>query len=289
MKDISTEYQADDRANRLHAYEFEQSSTAWFLNLRGSEETTRHIVGALPRARVVRPAAGDRQWPQRVRLDFEPPANLTELLKLLTDVYVIEIKHRASLDAALALDFYREPANGTGPQPTETGDWVRRVKRYDEYRDLPQPEVNEAGEKLCAALVEAIFQHEWFLNSSKVLLVPGHEPGPSAGVLLGANVAEQLGLPRVGVEPVVAKRKPAKQMTTAERADLLGGYRIKEDLAGETVLIVDDLYQTGSTMAGVARAARAAGAATVLGIAATRTLSTTTTTDRKLRESRRRS
>ncbi|HEY2062845.1 phosphoribosyltransferase [Amycolatopsis sp. NBC_01480] len=288
MKDSSTDYQADDRANRLHAYELEQSSTAWFLNLRGSEETTRHIVGALPRARAVRPAAGDRQWPQRVRLDFEPPSNLAELLDLLTDVYVIEIQHRASLDAALALDFYRESADGTGSQLTETGEWVRRVKRYDEHRDLPQQEVDEAGQKLCTALVDAILQHEWFLSAGKVLLVPGHEPGPSASVLLGAGVAEQLGRPRVGVEPVAAKRKPAKQMTTAERAGLLGGYRVKEDLAGETVLIVDDLYQTGSTMAGVARAARAAGATTVLGIAATRTLSTTTTTDRKLRETRRR-
>ncbi|HEY3709484.1 MAG TPA: phosphoribosyltransferase [Amycolatopsis sp.] len=289
MKDSSTDYQADSRANRLEDYEFEQSSTTWFLNLRGSEEATRHIVGALPRAKVARPAAGDRRWPQRIRLDFEPPSNLTELLELLKTVYVIEIKYQDSLNAALALDFYRESADGTGPQPTETGEWVRRVKRYDEHHDLPQPEVDAAGKRLCEALVDAIAQHDWFLGADRVLLVPGHEPGPSAGFLLGANVAGQLGRPPVEVEPVVVSRKSAKQMTTKERAGLLGGYRIRADLTGETVLIVDDLYQTGSTMTGVARAARRAGATTVLGIAATRTLSTTTTTDRKLRESRRRS
>ncbi|WP_143086208.1 phosphoribosyltransferase [Amycolatopsis saalfeldensis] len=288
MKDFSTDYQADSRANRLEDYELEKSSTTWFLNLRGSEEATRHIVGALPRAKVARPAAGERQWPQRIRLDFEPPPSLTELLELLKTVYVIEIKYPDSLNAALALDFYQDSADGAGPQPTETGEWIRRVKRYGEYHDLPQPEVDAAGKQLCEALFDTIAQHDWFAGADRVLLVPGHVPGPSAGFMLGVNVAEQIGRPRVEVEPVTAGRKSAKQMTTKERAGLLAGYRIREDLTGETVLIVDDLYQTGSTMTGIARAARRAGATTVLGLAATRTLSTSTTVDRKLRESRRR-
>ncbi|MFF0146275.1 phosphoribosyltransferase [Amycolatopsis sulphurea] len=69
-------------------------------------------------------------------------------------------------------------------------------------------------------------------------------------------------------------------MTTAERSALPQGYRVRQDLGGQTVLIVDDIYQTGYTMAGVAHVARQAGASTVLGIAATHAFTWTTATDR---------
>lgn len=47
-------------------------------------------------------------------------------------------------------------------------------------------------------------------------------------------------------------------------------YVVTENLHGRTVLILDDLYESGATMAGVANAARRAGASTVLGLASTR-------------------
>ncbi|GHF05982.1 hypothetical protein GCM10017786_44420 [Amycolatopsis deserti] len=65
----------------------------------------------------------------------------------------------------------------------------------------------------------------------------------------------------------------AKKMPRTERSVLRWGSRINEDLQGETVLVVDDVYHTGETMAGVAAAAKNRGAKTVLGLAAARTLS----------------
>jgi predicted amidophosphoribosyltransferase len=57
------------------------------------------------------------------------------------------------------------------------------------------------------------------------------------------------------------------------RANILAGqFSIARDLHGRTALIVDDVFQSGASMAETARAARAAGANRVLGICAVRTL-----------------
>ena len=61
-------------------------------------------------------------------------------------------------------------------------------------------------------------------------------------------------------------------MSRSDRAALVDEYSIDQNLTGRAVLLVDDVYDTGSTMRGVARAARHAGASTVLGLAGARTL-----------------
>ncbi|MCP2256793.1 Phosphoribosyl transferase domain-containing protein [Streptoalloteichus tenebrarius] len=61
-------------------------------------------------------------------------------------------------------------------------------------------------------------------------------------------------------------------MTRKERSTLLDEFRVDERLDNQTVLVVDDIYHTGFTMAGVAKAARTAGAKTVLGLVAARNI-----------------
>jgi len=64
-----------------------------------------------------------------------------------------------------------------------------------------------------------------------------------------------------------AKAKELKGVfDPAERAKLLkGAYRVVgADLAGKSVLLLDDLYRSGATMAGVAELVKSAGAADVL-------------------------
>jgi predicted amidophosphoribosyltransferase len=113
----------------------------------------------------------------------------------------------------------------------------------------------------------------WFNEATRILPVPGHtRDKPSVSVMIGALLSRELGIPLTDIEAKSAYRKPAKDMKLHERRALLHEFRIDEDLEGRTVLVLDDVYHTGWTMAGVAHAAEQAGATTVLGLAAARNL-----------------
>jgi predicted amidophosphoribosyltransferase len=260
-------YLPDDRANRLEAWKFEQSGAFWFLHFRSSPETKRHIIGALPRAMDVRTLKYDPEWPYRIRLDFEPPDELSDFLEILKKVLVIEIKQRGFLDAAVALDLYRRK-DADGYYETTIGKLIGRFKGYGRVDRMA---ADEAGRILCHHMSEVARKHQWLAGATRILPIPGHTSSKSAASLrLGAAVAQNLGIQITEVTPREEDRVPAKQMTRLERADLLHGYHVDEKLDGQTVLILDDFYHTGWTMAGVANAARRAGARTVLGLAAVR-------------------
>jgi predicted amidophosphoribosyltransferase len=68
-------------------------------------------------------------------------------------------------------------------------------------------------------------------------------------------------------------RSPAKNLAPHERAKALRNqFSVTEDLTGRSVLIVDDVYRSGVSIAETARAAHAAGAETVQALCAVRTL-----------------
>jgi predicted amidophosphoribosyltransferase len=122
-------------------------------------------------------------------------------------------------------------------------------------------------------LSDAIVRHEWFNEATRILAVPGHaQDKPSVSVMVGTLLAHELGIDLTTVTGRRPYRKPAKLMSPRERVALLNEFRVNENLQGRTVLVLDDVYHTGYTMAGVANAARQAGAATVLGLAAARNL-----------------
>ncbi len=69
-------------------------------------------------------------------------------------------------------------------------------------------------------------------------------------------------------------RPEAKNLTAPERAEIFRDeFFITEDICGIRVVIVDDVYKSGTSMGAVADAAREVGALTVVGFAAVRTLS----------------
>ena len=80
----------------------------------------------------------------------------------------------------------------------------------------------------------------------------------------------------VGKSLLVADRIrgiPAQKEYNAEAAGVPrnemqeGSVALRHTVDGQTIIVIDDLYETGSTMAEVARACRARGAASVLGLA----------------------
>ena len=267
---LSDRFVPDPRANRLQDWKLEQKGSSWFLKYRSSLDTSRHIVGALPRAKPVPVLERTNRWPHRIRFDFPPPTDLEDFLRLLEKALVIA-RVPEVVDAAIALDFYQRRDRSGELAFTSPGREVRKVKGYDRVRAA---DADKAGQTLCDWLSEVVINHLWLINATRILPVPGHDPHEeSASQLIGRRLAKELNIPSVEVMLRGGLRKPAKSMTTLERKALLNGFRVDEDLDGETVLIVDDFYHTGNTMAGVANAARRAGAKTALGLVATRNLS----------------
>ncbi|MFI9453846.1 phosphoribosyltransferase [Amycolatopsis sp. NPDC052450] len=265
-------YRPDRRGKHLEDWRLEPSASAWFLEYRGIPATTDHVLGVLPRARKAGTLKHDAEWPYRIRMDFEPDRSLNDFLDFLKEVLVIQIDQQGFVDAAVALDFYRRPVEDGSSETvhTETADLIRQIKKY-----IPaeQEENNRAGQALCDSLSDVVVRHEWFNEATRILPVPGHTRKKRwVSVMLGTLLSQELGIRLTTVESKSGDRKPTKNMTLEERKALLHDFRIEEDLEGRTVLVLDDIYHTGYTMAGVANAAKRAGAATVLGLAAARNL-----------------
>ncbi|MFT7837254.1 phosphoribosyltransferase [Saccharothrix sp. BKS2] len=257
------------RFDRLEEWKLEPSGSSWFLRFRGARGIADHVVGALPRARALADATADHRWPHRVRMDFAPPDGLEDFLRLLGEVVVIPVGSPGGVDGAVALDDHARPVREGSSElaRTEHGGLLHLVKHGVGTR----AEIDRAGRRLCAELAEVVLRHEWFVRSTRLLPVPGHDPGrPATSVLLGLALGQELGLEVTPVADDRRVRKPARQMTPREREDLLTAFRVDEDLSGRTVLVVDDTHRTGYTLAGVANAARRAGADTVLGLTVTR-------------------
>ncbi|KFU76083.1 Phosphoribosyl transferase domain-containing protein [Amycolatopsis lurida] len=265
-------YRPDRRGKHLEDWWLEESDSARFLKYRGIPATADHVLGVLPRARKVGTLKHDAEWPYRIRMDFEPDRSLSDFMEFLKEVLVIQIKQQGFVDAAIALDFYRRPVEDGSSETvhTETGNLLRQVK---DYTPTEQEEWNRAGQALCDSLSDVVVRHEWFNEATRILAVPGHTLAKrSVSVILGTLLSHEFGIPLTTVESKSGDRKPAKNMTPEERKALLHEFRVEEDLEGRTVLVLDDIYHTGYTMAGVANAAKRAGATTVLGLAAARNL-----------------
>jgi len=265
-------YRPDRRGKHLEAWRLAPSDSAWFLEYRGIPATTDHVLGVLPRAKSVGTLKHDAEWPYRIRMDFEPERSLHDFLDFLREVLVIQIEQQGYLDAAIALDFYRRPVEEGSSETvhTETGALIGKIK---DYTPATEEEWNRAGQALCDSLSDVVVRHEWFNEATHILPVPGHTRAKrSVSGILGTLLSHELGISLTTVEAKSEDRKPAKNMTPEERKALLHEFVVKEDLEGRTVLVLDDVYHTGCTMAGVANAAKRAGATTVLGLAAARNL-----------------
>jgi hypothetical protein len=268
LTDPAKLFKPDRRGDRLDDWNWEHVGQERLLLLRGSDETAHHVCMGLPGAVSVDLYPKHRpRWTHRLRL--RTSADVTELLTLLQRVLVLPVPDE--LDAAIALDLYSRPCpTGTnGLAYTSVGELIRQIKYENRNRD----KVRSAGQSLSGSLTEVVLTHPWFRSCDFIAPVPGHDRTRlSASVRIGATIARDAEKTQISVTSRREFRRPAKDMSRVERAQLMDEYSIDEDLTGRTVLVVDDVYHTGSTMRGVARAARHAGASAVLGLAGARNL-----------------
>lgn len=263
-------FKPDRRGDHLDDWDWEHVGQERLLLLRGSAETAEHILEAFPNSVKVDLYPRHRpRWTHRLRL--RSAAGINELIELLQRVLILPALE--DLDGTIALDHYSCPApmTDTGLRQTVVGERIHTIK----YENRDPSKVQAAGRELSRQLAEVVRIHPWFRTSDLILPVPGHDSMHlSASIRIGTTVARYAEIGWASVTSVREFRRTAKSMSKAERVELLDEYSVDLDLTGRTVIVLDDVCHTGSSLRGVARAARNAGATTVLGLVGARTLRT---------------
>lgn len=263
-------YVPDSRANRLedHLVRKVKNSTRERLYLRGPQEIAKQVtwilerLGRNPRALSLREEDGS-EWTHRFEFDGPLPDEVVKSLAHFKSA--LTLVDREPLHAGTALDFYSVPEAGVDPREwprTEVGSLVYRAK----YRQS-----SDALGALSDRLAEVATQHALYQAADMVLSVPGHDTSKqSFGEQLAYEVAQKVGLPLLKTECSRQLRPEAK--AGLETAELETLFEVEPAVQDGVVLIVDDVYRSGSTLTAVARAAERVGARGRLGLVGARTL-----------------
>ncbi|MGW6955007.1 ComF family protein [Streptomyces chartreusis] len=186
---------------------------------------------------------------------------MSELLK-----EVLTLTTKSDLDCGIAFDWYKIPPEDESPKwpNTETGELIYRGKYYN-----PGTAQNRARRELVDKFVKLLEDHPLYRECTQIVTVPGHKAdSQSFGERLAATVAAKSGKTLVETRSPGGPRPQAKegpsQVTEAH-------FAMPRQLQGN-VIVLDDVYRSGTTMNAVAKTAKRAGAQRVLGLAAVRTM-----------------
>jgi hypothetical protein len=270
-----TWYRPDSRGNRLDDWAVTETAEGHVLWLRGPEEAALQVVTLDPEyQRLARSATARSRWTHALRSakpELEPAVQ--SLLDLLTEI--ITLPRRQNLDFAVALDWYKVPEIDVDPlqwRNTAVGDLVSSGKyQYRNNADLQR----RAGLALVDMMFEAIDGHGILNQAAVIIDVPGHDSTRvSFGSRVATTIARRRRIPMVRVRARSKFRPEAKNLSAIERTRVLDNQFIVPDIVrSESVLIVDDVFKSGTSMKEVAKAARQSGASAVHGICGVRTIS----------------
>ena len=262
----------DGRGNQLVAWRPQPTGSGHRLWLRTTGDVADQIRHAVRDYRPLDlPAGYQGAWTHVLHSRGPLRAEVESLLDLLTRA--ITLPSPRGMATTLALDWYKVADDETDSRSwsnTIAGDWVSRGKYW--YRSSPEQQ-RDVGRRAAQALVEAVRAHPTLNAATVVAHVPGHDAlQVSFGSRLARTVARDTGKPFVRVSCTSPFRPESKNVTDAQHAAALHGiFHIQQSLHGAYVLVVDDVFRSGRSMAEVARACRAAGAATVSGLCVART------------------
>ncbi|MGD6753825.1 hypothetical protein [Streptomyces sp. BH105] len=186
---------------------------------------------------------------------------LSELLK-----EVLTLTTKRDLDCGIAFDWYKIPPEDDSPKwpNTDTGELIYRGKYYSAGQER-----STARRKLVNEYAEFISSHPLYRKCNQVATVPGHKAdGKSFGEQLAAAVAKQSNKALISTQSPGGPRPQAKEGPT-QVSDT--HFAMPQPLEGD-VIVLDDVYRSGTTMNAVAKAAKRAGARRAFGLAAVRTM-----------------
>ena len=127
------------------------------------------------------------------------------------------------------------------------------------------------GERLAARLAEALEENSYFCQVDLVVPVPLHpmrqlKRGFNQSEILARRIGRQLGLP-LELKAVARSRhtRPQSLLETSERGgNLKGAFKVDSNLVKKkTILLVDDVVTTGTTINECCRSLKRAGASEV--------------------------
>jgi hypothetical protein len=154
---------------------------------------------------------------------------------------------------------------------TELGGLLRRAKPYG-----PGDGDTRAADELVARLAAFIAAHPTYLRADSIVPVPPSNPAKRYDLprYLAQALCERLG--KVDGSGWAKKTRATRQQkdvhTFQEKVENVdGAFEVSRDVDGRTVIVLDDLYQSGATINEVGRMVRAQGARLVLGLAVTKT------------------
>lgn len=242
----ATTHPADTTLPRLFALAFPEAR----ITMAGArEEWAGFHIGREAEFRV-------EDWPS----DFE--AFLDLLSKVITVCDACDVSH--------CIDLYRTPVE-TADSPedwpyTRTGNLIYKAKYWRDEDALVE----------CGKLLLDVARRHPCLRESRVVcaMPPSSDHGDRpdlparwADILSESLSSHQLQLART--RPVSSQ----KGMAEAEKrkANQSGSMLCQEDLTGKSVLVLDDLYMSGETLAEAVRALRAAGADRVYALCGAKT------------------
>lgn len=264
----------DSRGNRLEGWTTRAIPGGHELWLRGPAEVARQVVTVDRSYQPCPPSMSVGPYWTHAFMSPQPSmlSQVQSLLELLTQVLTLPVP--SNVDFALCLDWYKVPVDGVNPfdwQNSRAGELVNCGKyRYKNHGTLQE----QAGRDLTSMLCEAIDRDVLLQLADVVLDVPGHDSTRvSFGPRLAETVASWRGIPMVRVDSTSPFRTEAKNLDTTQRASMLAGqFNVPPTACGKSALIIDDVFQSGSSMAAVATAARASGVVAVQGLCCVRTM-----------------
>jgi hypothetical protein len=178
---------------------------------------------------------------------------------------------RDCLTVSFALDYERENGNPEMPQ-TKVALLRARAKPYDRDPTSDTVKAANALAKLCAEAIDTLTCYQ--VADAVVAMPPS---SPTKKFDLPTHLAAAFAK-RVGVEDLshaVRTVKPRQQLKNAsarKKLDIISGtVAVDDDLDGRTVILLDDLYQSGTSMNYVAMELLDAGAEAVLGLCCEKT------------------
>ncbi len=211
-------------------------------------------------------------WSLMVEGRWRTIRRLRSLLDCLKNSLWI-LQESSPLRMVFALDFH---GSGTGREDytrSIIGEWVYKAKSYD-------PVFHRGNlayaDKLARRMIGFVRAHLLYCRADTVVGVP---PGnPHKAYDLSAYLAERIArsLRMHFASDAIEKVRPTipqKRLFRLEdkEKNVREAFRLTSHFERETVIIVDDLYQSGATLREVAREIRRGKAARVLGLVATKT------------------
>ena len=215
---------------------------------------------AFPEAQVTR-------LERRDRISFELPdgrdrQDLEAYLRLLR--LSVSILDAADESFAMGMHWYRDL-----DRRSDLGELVYQAKSYRRGSG------NRRQANLLSERIVAWFEsHPRYRRADAVAPIPPGNPDRDYDLpsLMARRVAHTLGLQLLQIGS--APRSPQKgRDEDLSRSAIAGQFHVPHDLVGLTVVLLDDLYDSGATITEGTRALRAAGARAVLALTATKTSS----------------